>query len=437
MYTYTDHTIRLFRFDHIQYCSSWKQRAKPFKEIHARDIGWSIIDVDYSPDSKFIIYSSWSPYVHLAAVDSMSDYHEGLFLDPEARRFCAFSVKFSPDSREILAGANDHCLYVFDLETNRRTVCFEAHDNDINTVCFGDDSGNLIFSGSDDAYCKAWDRRIISNDSRGRVKPVSVFVGHTGGITCVSARGDSRYMISNSKDQSLKLWDMRKVRDYGDGAPPRIRNQSDVWDYRYDIMSRPVHRTSPHDTSVMTYTGHRIVQTLIRCYFSPRETTGQRYIYTGSYDNKIYVYDVLTGEIVQTLTGHSNLVRDVSWHPKSNDIISSSWDGLTIHWSYRPPLDEEDEDERRHRVAVTQIGRSFGGDYDDSDEEEDEYEEYQEDDDDDGGVGDYDDFEDDEDNDPVIQFLNAGDGIRVLIESDDDEDEVYDQEGDDDDYDMH
>lgn len=35
------------------------------------------------------------------------------------------------------------------------------------------------------------------------------------------------------------------------------------------------------DTSVMTYRGHSVLQTLVRCHFSPEFTTGQRYIYTG------------------------------------------------------------------------------------------------------------------------------------------------------------
>lgn len=35
------------------------------------------------------------------------------------------------------------------------------------------------------------------------------------------------------------------------------------------------------DTSIMTYRGHVVIKTLVRCRFSPVETTGQRYIYTG------------------------------------------------------------------------------------------------------------------------------------------------------------
>lgn len=35
------------------------------------------------------------------------------------------------------------------------------------------------------------------------------------------------------------------------------------------------------DTSVMTYYGHCVRKTLIRCRFSPNITTGQKYISTG------------------------------------------------------------------------------------------------------------------------------------------------------------
>lgn len=41
------------------------------------------------------------------------------------------------------------------------------------------------------------------------------------------------------------------------------------------------------DTSIMTYRGHSVLQTLIRCHFSPAATTGQRYIYTGCATGRI------------------------------------------------------------------------------------------------------------------------------------------------------
>lgn len=45
----------------------------------------------------------------------------------------------------------------------------------------------------------------------------------------------------------------------------------------------------PNDCSVMTYRGHKVLKTLIRCGFSPAESTGQRYVYSGSEDGKAHV----------------------------------------------------------------------------------------------------------------------------------------------------
>lgn len=61
-----------------------------------------------------------------------------------------------------------------------------AHNNDVNSLCFADDvSTHIFYSGSDDGLCKIWDRRILSNNSN---KPVGVLAGHTDGITFISSR---------------------------------------------------------------------------------------------------------------------------------------------------------------------------------------------------------------------------------------------------------
>lgn len=58
---------------------------------------------------------------------------------------------------------------------------------------------------------------------------------------------------------------------------------------RYPPPSRLAH---PKDCSVMTYRGHSVLRTLIRCHFSPRESTGQGYIYSGSADGLIHIWSL-------------------------------------------------------------------------------------------------------------------------------------------------
>ncbi len=53
------------------------------------------------------------------------------------------------------------------------------------------------------------------------------------------------------------------------------------------------------DPSVCTYRGHSVGYTLIRCYFSPSFTTGQRYIITGSSDGCIYSESFLCSMITR------------------------------------------------------------------------------------------------------------------------------------------
>lgn len=54
---------------------------------------------------------------------------------------------------------------------------------------------------------QVWDRRCFV--AKGRA--AGVLTGHLEGITFVDSRGDGRYFISNGKDQSIKLWDIRKM----------------------------------------------------------------------------------------------------------------------------------------------------------------------------------------------------------------------------------
>ncbi|KAL6191052.1 hypothetical protein ACLB2K_037445 [Fragaria x ananassa] len=119
----------------------------------------------------------------------------------------------------------------------------------------------------------------------------------------------------------------------GAGRCPRITDHD--WDYRW--MEYPAHlRTSKHpsDQSLATYRDHSVLRTLIRCYFSPAYSTGQKYIYTGSSDHVVYIYDLVTGAQVAKLVHHDGPVRDCSWHPTYPMLVSSSWDGSIARWEF-------------------------------------------------------------------------------------------------------
>lgn len=46
----------------------------------------------------------------------------------------------------------------------------------------------------------------------------------------------------------------------------------------------------PQDGSVQTYRGHHVLRTLMRARFSPMHSTGQAFLYTGSFDGSMHIY---------------------------------------------------------------------------------------------------------------------------------------------------
>ncbi|CAF4297504.1 unnamed protein product [Rotaria socialis] len=314
-------------------------------EIVADEVGWSILDTALSPDRNSLAYSTWSDCLYLIKLNEGLSQPKivPLNLQPHSHSFSIFSLQYSADGSEIIGGSNDTCVYIYDLEKQRRTLRVQAHEEDVNAVRFLDNSNSLIVSGSDDNLVSVWDRRAL-NESQ--PKPVGIFAGHTNGVTFVHSRTDTRYLISNSKDQSIKLWDMRRFAK--ESAIDLIRMKANSinngWDYRYDAYGpQPRKFDIPGDPSIRTYRGHAVRYTLIRCYFSPSFSTGQKYIITGSSDGCMRIYDVLTGDIILNLRVSSNrtesrerCLRDVSWHPYENYIISTSWDSRRAHvrWTY-------------------------------------------------------------------------------------------------------
>ncbi|KAJ7492078.1 WD40-repeat-containing domain protein [Mycena latifolia] len=335
-----------------------KTTMKVMNSIQAHPGRWTISDANLSPDNERMIYSSMASTVYMTSTTDPAPTQIPIpFADPPGSRsrgnmggwgfdtvgYRIYSCRFSADGNEVIAGGSGQ-LFVYDLLANRRTVKIEAHKDDVNSCCWADtSSGNVLVSASDDSFLKVWDRRSLGVSQ----KPSGVLMGHTEGITYVSAKGDGRYVISNGKDQKLRLWDLRKMRTNHELEAVEDNYYGTNYDYRYPHYPRPRFRAHPKDCSVMTYHGHAVLRTLIRCHFSPAETTGGQYIYSGSADGKVHIWS-LDGRVVQVLDRAKTLpmtfdpsapelgsthgldshvcVRDVSWHSQEPVLMSAGWE---------------------------------------------------------------------------------------------------------------
>ncbi|KAF1354502.1 WD40 repeat-like protein [Lizonia empirigonia] len=354
---------------------------------------WTITDASLSPDNRFLAYSSIRSIVCLAPTDPENDSEPNLLdfanlggNNPRGFHtyFGIWSIRFSGDGREIVAGTGDNSVYVYDIERRQSVLRIPGHQDDVNAVCFGDSqSPHILYSGSDDTTLKVWDRR-----SMGDGREAGVFLGHTEGLTYVDSKGDGRYVLSNGKDQTAKLWDLRKMmsKEKADKIDPN--HYTTRFEYRSNAYDPADFRPHPHDCSLVTFRGHKVLKTLIRCHFSPPGSTDSRYVYSGSYDGSVYIWNLdatLAGK-VNVLKATKNTrprdpemmaetydywgrnggswmtcVRDASWHPNAPLIAATSWNGwgtsqgtCTVH-SWNDGLEQDEAKPRIGRRVNAQL----------------------------------------------------------------------------------
>jgi WD repeat-containing protein 23 len=323
---------------------------------------WTLTDATLTPDNKYLAYTSIQPKVCLAPTDpnDMGDPYTLDLSSPGRQRhsrtqtrhdsFGIWSIRFSGDGRELVAGTSSNSIVVYDIESRRSVLNIVGHEEDVNAVCFGDNSSpHILYSGSDDTTLKVWDRRSMA-DSR----EAGAFIGHTEGLTYIDTKGDGRYILSNGKDQNMKLWDLRMVMSTAEASKIDTRLYSTGFDYRWGAYDEDDWQQHPHDNSLVTFRGHKVLRTLIRCHFSPPGSTNSRYVYSASEDGKVYIYnmDATVAGIIDVFAaskdsrpsdemdgfhslhggGHEDIasswrtcVRDACWHP-SAPVIAGKLD---------------------------------------------------------------------------------------------------------------
>ena len=88
------------------------------------------------------------------------------------------------------------------------------------------------------------------------------------------------------------------------------------------FTGRPTRRFTGHTSSVSSVS------------FSPDGRT----LASGSGDETIRIWDVVTGSLIRTLTGHTSWVSSVSFSPDGQTLASGSSDGTALLWDMSPDI---------------------------------------------------------------------------------------------------
>jgi WD40 repeat protein len=219
-------------------------------------------------------------------------------------------------------------------------------------------------------------------DLRGRTGKTTVLRGHRGLITHVEFTHDGRTLFSSSSDGSLRRWDVATgagskvidgttpIRRFAVARDGRVAAQAGDLLYLVDadgtvtqlgkgnawclqsaefepVRDRLVLRRC--DTSLAIYDDHKLTELATGGYPAVHVAVSPdgRRVASGLGDRTVRIWDAATGQVIDILRGHSDLVYDVAFSPDGSELASASYDKTLRIW---------DLASKRHRVLRGHTG---------------------------------------------------------------------------------
>uniref|UniRef100_A0A0K8SDK6 Uncharacterized protein n=3 Tax=Lygus hesperus TaxID=30085 RepID=A0A0K8SDK6_LYGHE len=187
------------------------------------------------------------------------------------------------DDQTLITGSGDMKICVWNLESGVKTQEYQAHAGDVVSISLSPEQDKFV-TGSVDKTCKLWDTR----DG----KCFQTFFGHSADVNSVCFHPNGFNFATASEDKTCRLFDIRGDQELACYKPPM---------------------GNPGFTS---------------CGLS----LSGRFIFCGSDDNNVHIWDTLKCAHNGTLQGHENRITSLSVAPNGLGISTCSWDNNVRVW---------------------------------------------------------------------------------------------------------
>jgi len=176
-------------------------------------------------------------------------------------------------------------LLVWEWQSESYILKQQSHHDSLNSLVYSP-SGQHIITCADDGKVKVWDVRSGFC--------VVTFTEHSSGVTaCEFATQKSSVLFTASLDGSVRAWDLIRYRNFRTFTAPQ--------------------RTSFSCLAV--------------------DPSGE-VVCAGSHDtDKIYVWSVQTGQLLDQLAGHEGPISSLSFSADGSTLVSGSWDNTVRIWN--------------------------------------------------------------------------------------------------------
>ncbi|PPQ85244.1 hypothetical protein CVT25_010017 [Psilocybe cyanescens] len=306
------------------------------------------------------------------------------------------SAAISSDGAWIVSGSKDRSVRVWDASTGELLRVMAGHSDYVGSVAL---SGNSIVSSSNDNTVRVWVA------STGDV--LGVLKGHTQNVSTAGFSSDGARIVSGSLDGSMRVWnsatfpvaelnhsvnasvdsmfafstDGTRIMSHSFGSPVR------VWDtftgHKFQV---PNNRSEPITSVAISRDGthvawgsedgHVHISDVTSKHpeakvFKLKASSGGNAVLSIALSNDgtmiacssqrdytVQLWDVLTGDELRVLNGHTNWVLTVAFSGDAKQIVSGSYDQSVRIWDVSDPEGENSKVMEGHSNWVLSVAFS-------------------------------------------------------------------------------
>jgi WD40 repeat protein len=233
-----------------------------------------------------------------------------------------YALAFSPDSRRLAAGGDDHVIHIWDAVTGKQLTQCGGHTSKVLSIAFRQDGSRLV-TGAHDGTVRQWDAR-----TGRQVEPP--YDRHTAEVFAAVYSPDGQRVASAGADRTVRLWRAKGRHDqavfrghtgivvalaFSQHGRRLVSASHDLPGYEGDGTVR-FWEAAPEAT-LPVLAGHKGY--VYPVAYSP----DGRWIASGDWDGKVRLWDAATGEPCATLS-HPNYVHSLAFLREGPWLVTGS-----------------------------------------------------------------------------------------------------------------
>jgi F-box and WD-40 domain protein 1/11 len=231
----------------------------------------------------------------------------------EAHKECVYTIQYS--GKFLVSGSRDHTVRIWNLDT-QRLVHPPMQGHNASVLCLQFDerpSQDIVVSGGSDCSIILW------KFSTG--KPIKK-LENAHAESVLNLRFDDRYLVTCSKDKTIKVWNRKEMVPTDDTYPSSTTKSnaqfpSYIINMEHELESQQLHfKPLPAYSLLMTMDGHAAAVNAIQIL------DGQ--IVSASGDRSVKIWNVRTGACIKSISGHTKGIACVQFDGRR--IVSGSSD---------------------------------------------------------------------------------------------------------------